>query len=125
MAISSLSSSSNTLYSAFQLKQANAIADQKAQQADSLRQSYEVAKQQADAAKQQEQKRQSEYQSAAETATSSQNYAQDLKAKQGQTTGQSKPPEDLFALYQSAKPTLTPYDITQRIVKGSLVNTKA
>jgi hypothetical protein len=122
MITSSLGASS-TLSSAFQLKQANVIAEQKAQQADNLRQSYELAKQQADAAKKQEQKRHTEYTTAEQSAKESKSYANELQAKTGVALQTN--PESLFALHQSTKSNITPYDITQRIVKGSLVNTTA
>lgn len=115
---------SGALYPAFQLKQANAVAEQKAQQADNLRLSYEQAKRQADAAKQREQKLYADTNQAEQTAGNAKTTAQDLQAKTGAIANNA--PESLFALYQSTQTnTLTPYDITQRIVKGSLVNTKA
>jgi small-conductance mechanosensitive channel len=122
MAISPLGSA-NTLYSAFQLKQANVVAEQKAQQADNLRQSYEAAKQQADVAKQREKKLYEDTGQADQTASNAKNTAQDLQART--VTVASSAPENLFALHQSTKSNLTPYDITQQIVKGSLVNTTA
>ncbi len=120
--ITSLSTSS-TLSSAFQLKQANGIAEQKSRQADVLRQSYELAKQQAKSAKKQEQKRYNEYTAAEQTAADSKSHANDLQANKGVSLQTN--PESLFALHQSSKSNITPYEISQKIVKGSLVNTTA
>jgi len=122
MITSSLGTSS-TLSSAFQLKQANVMAEQKSQQADVLRQSYELAKKQADSAKKQEQKRYDEYTVAEQGASDAKSNVSDLQAKKGVSLQTN--PEALFALHQSTKSSITPYEISQRIVKGSLVNTTA
>lgn len=120
----------NTGLSAFQLQQANAAAEQKMRQADGLRQSYEAAKKQADAAKQQEANKKVAYVNAQEKANDLANYATDLQTSQkksAQPTTNATAADnttDLSALNPNAKPILTPYDITQKIV-GRYVNTSA
>ena len=116
----------NTGLSAFQLQQANTAAEQKMRQADELRQSYEIAKKQADAAKQQEQNRKVAYVDAQEKANNLASYATDLQASQKrvQQPVTNTNTSNLAALDQATKPTLTPYDITQKIV-GRYVNTSA
>lgn len=116
----------NTGLSAFQLQQANTAAEQKMRQADELRQSYEVAKKQADAAKQQEENRKVAYVDAQEKANNLASYATDLQAsqKRAQQPVINTNTPNLAALDQATKPTLSPYDITQKIV-GRYVNTSA
>ncbi|MCI4410857.1 MAG: hypothetical protein JHC38_04200 [Thiotrichales bacterium] len=115
--------------SAFQLQQANAAAEQKMRQADSLRQSYEAAKKQADAAKQQEENKKVAYINAQEKANDLASYATDLQTSQKKTAQSTNltaanHATDLSALNLETKPNLTPYDITQKIV-GRYVNTSA